>query len=317
MKLSYLNALRALEATLRNGTFSAAAEEIGVTVAAVGQQVRALEDYLGIKLFDRTPSGVRPTPAARAVAFRLTIGFGRIEDVLDELRKERNPYKFTVTMSHFVLEHWLSQRLPGYFQICPDAELAMNTSEGYVDLFEGDVDMAIRFSPEPGPEYSFDYLFSGCFLPVCTPEFAARYNLSPETKDLSGVPLFRLHDMTSDPAWVTWDRLLKRHGLRKDDSGPLERTTGQGMATSGAGLMISGLTESFNDLKKGELVAPLGPAFVTPFSYGYRLVWPAGRSLRGPMRDFRSWLNEEVDRYLIDVWHVVGVKFDRNARPEP
>ena len=56
MKLSHLNGLRALEATLRNGTFTKAAEELGVTVAAIGQQIRALEDYLGLKLRQKSPA---------------------------------------------------------------------------------------------------------------------------------------------------------------------------------------------------------------------------------------------------------------------
>ena len=62
MKLSHLNGLRALEATLRKGTFSAAAKELGVTVAAIGQQLRNLEEYLGVTLFERLPRapGRRP-----------------------------------------------------------------------------------------------------------------------------------------------------------------------------------------------------------------------------------------------------------------
>ena len=86
MKLSHLNALRALEATLRCGTFSAAADELGVTVGAIGQQLRGLEDYLGLRLFDRLPSGVRPTVEAREVAEQLTMGFGAVDEALAQLR---------------------------------------------------------------------------------------------------------------------------------------------------------------------------------------------------------------------------------------
>lgn len=310
MRISHLNGLRALEAALRNGTFAAAAEEMGVTIAAVGQHIKAIEAYLDVKLFDRLPAGARPTAEARRIAERLTRSFTEIEQIMEELGGRRRDRRFVVTMSHFILEHWLSERLPGFHAAHPDLDVQFDTGEEYADLFGGAVDLAIRFSPRPGPEYAFEHLHRGWFFPVCTPDFAERHRLGPGTRDLTGADLFRLHDPTSDPAWVGWEVLLAEHGIRKDDPAPVERLAGQGTALAGNGLMISGLTESFDALASGRLVAPLGPDFVRPFSYGYRLVWPAGRQLRGARAAFRNWIGEEMRIYLDRASRLLGRDLD-------
>lgn len=308
MKLSHLNGLRAFEATLRNGTFTSAADELGVTVAAVGQQIRGLENYLGVKLFDRLPSGSRPTPEALAVASRLRIAFTQIEDVFDELGSGRDPGRIKITMSHFMMDDWLSDRMPDFHEHNPGIEVTYHIGEEFVDLLNSDVDIAIRFSPEPGSEYEFDDLHRGGFMPLCTPEFADKYNLNPKARDLTGVPLFQFHDVTSDPAWVGWEELLDRHSIQKNDPGPIQKISGYRVALSGDGLVICGLTESFNDLIEGRLVAPLGPRFVTQYSYGYRLVWPAGRRLSPAAQTFRKWVLVERDHFITKASAMLGVE---------
>lgn len=308
MKLSHLNGLRALEVTLRKGNFTAAAEELGVTVAAIGQQIRGLEDYLDVKLFERLPSGAKPTEDALAIATLLTVGFSQIEEAFVELGSFRKSGRLRITMSHFMLDDWLAQRMPDFHTRYPGISVSYDIGETYVDLRSSDVDMAIRFSPEPGPEYSFEYLYTGCFMPVCTADFAVRHNLHPQVRNLTGVPLFQFHDVTSDPAWVGWGELLDKHSLRKDDPHPIQQISGYRTALSSEGLLLCGLTESFNDLKEGRLVAPLGPAFVTQYTFGYRLVWPVGRKLSPPMRDFREWVLEQRDQFNVQVSELLGVE---------
>ena len=311
MKLSYLNGLRALEACLRCGSFTAAADEIGVTVAAVGQQIRGLEDYLGVRLFDRKPSGVVPTEAALKVASRLTNGFTQIGEAMEELRTDGQTNKLKISLSHYILDDFLARRLPSLHSIAPEVELTYDTREEFVDLHNSDVDMAIRFSPEPGPEFQFVPLFKGCFMPVCTPEFAEKHRLSPDTRDLTGVPLFQLHDVTSDPEWVDWQEILKRHNIKKNDPGPVHMMSGYRVVLSGEGLLLTGLTESFSDLAEGRVIAPLGPNLVTHLSYGYRLGWPAGRRLTRPMKLFHDWLLDECDTYLKEASEILGLELLR------
>jgi len=306
MKLSHLNGLRALEATLRNGTFTAAADELGVTVAAIGQQIRGLEDFLDLKLFERLPSGARPTEAAISVATRLTVGFTHIDDALKNLAKSKKTATLRIAMSHFMLDDWLAERMPEFHRAHPAVEVRYDIREEYVDLHSDEADLAIRFSPQPGPEYDYEHLHYGCFAPLCTPEFAATHDLRPDQRDLTGVPLYQFHDVTTDPEWVGWPELVARHGITKNDPGPIQQISGYRVALAGEGLVLCGLTESFNDLRDGRLIAPMGPDFVSQFSYGYRLVWPAGRQLTHPMRAFRSWILTERDKFIREASRLLG-----------
>lgn len=306
MKLSHLNGLRALESTLRNGSFSAASRELGVTVAAVGQQIRGLEDYLGVKLFDRLPAGAVPTEAARQIASQLTVGFGRIEDALDTLAAVRRAIKLRISTFKWFHEDWLSDRMPGFYDRHPHVEVEFELGDKLVDLVRGEADMAIRFGPPGGSELKREHLFFGGMLPLCTPEFAKARGLDQSTRDLSGIPLFRFSPTSVDPAIVGWTELIKRHGFRRDDPSPPTRVAGTRAALSGHGLVLCGLVSSFAEIRAGRLVAPLGPRMYTSYSYSYSLVWSAARSPTPAMGSFRKWLFSERDGFLAEASRLIG-----------
>jgi LysR family glycine cleavage system transcriptional activator len=308
MKLSHLNGLRALEATLRNGTFSAASEELGVTVAAIGQQVRSLEDFLAVKLFDRRPSGAVPTEAARQVAAQLTVGFGQIDDALGQLGAVRRAEKLRVATFKWFHEDWLTERMPKFYDRCPQVEVEFDLGDRFVDLIRGEADMAVRIAPFIGSELSREHLCDGGFLPICSPDFAQAHGLDETTRVLTGVPLFRYSPTTGDPAIVGWAELLDRHGIGRNDRDPPNRVAGIRAALSGQGLVLCGLVSSFAELRAGRLVAPLGPRLYTPYSYPYTLVWSAGRSLTPAMRSFRDWMLLERDTFLLEASERVGLE---------
>lgn len=310
MKVTHLNGLRALEATLRNGTFTAAAEELGVTVAAIGQQIRGLEDYLGVKLFERRPSGAVPTEAARRVAEQLTVGFGQIDAALGDLGAVRTAGKLRVATFKWFHEDWLTERMPRFYDGNAEVEVTFDLGDRFVDLVRGDADMGIRVAPSIGPELKREHLFQGGFLPVCTPDFARTHGLGEATDDLTGVPLFRYSPTGGDPAIVGWPELLECHGLRRDDPEPPNRVAGTRAALSGLGLVLCGLVSSFDELAAGRLVAPLGPRLYTSYTHPYTLVWSGSRSLTPAMRRFRDWMLDERATFLADASRVVGVTLD-------
>lgn len=307
MKLTHLNGLRALEATLRNSTFTAASEEMGVTVAAIGQQIRGLEDYLGVKLFDRHPSGAVPTDAACEVAAQLTIGFGQIEDALAQLAAVRRASRLRVATFKWFHEDWLTDRMPGFYAAHPDVDVEFDLGDRFVDLVRGDADIAVRVGASGGSELKREHLFMGGYLPLCTTDFAMKYGLDHTTEDLTGVPLFTYAPTSGDPAIVGWPELLKRHRIRRDDLTPANRVAGIGAALAGHGLVLCGLVSSFADIRAGRLVAPLGPRLYTRYSFPYCLVWSAGRSLNPAMRAFRDWIHAERREFLKEAAEVIGI----------
>ena len=107
---TYLRSLQALELAVREGSFAAAAESLGITPAAVGQRVKALEDYLGVELLVRGRAGIRPAPGLLAALPHLHQGFGELAQAARELELQRGHELHIAAASDFV-ELWLVPRL--------------------------------------------------------------------------------------------------------------------------------------------------------------------------------------------------------------
>ena len=305
MRVTHLNGLRALEATLRTGGFRAAANELGVTTAAVGQQIRTLEKFLGRALFLRMGSGVQPTDQARNIERKLTAGFTTIEDVVNQLKYHQPKNRLAVTLPSSFAENWFAGRLPEFYRVNSEIDLRLDASNRMVDLFAEDFDFAIRYG-QPSPEiYDEEQLFGDFVLPVCTPEFAKQYQLSNEQKLLEGVPLIHLDERTPDPQWADWIKWGEAFGFQRDTLQAGIRLTefnsGIQTAVRGQGLVLCGITEAYNSIKEGILVAPFGPKLNCPASYQYRLVSVHGRELSKLQSQFKSWVVKIARKFRSEV----------------
>lgn len=294
MRVSHLNNLRALEAALRTGSFRAAAAELGVTPAAVGQQVRGLEDYLGRQLLLRTTRGVTATEAARRVEHRLTAGFLAIEEIIGLLKNRHSGNRVAITLPSSFAENWFTGRLADFYRLNSEIDLRLDASNRMVDLVSEDFDFAIRYSEPAQGNFDEVELFGDYVLPVCTPEFAAQHGLSTDTKSLRGVPLVHLGNRTPDPNWADWTRWgetfeLDGDGLQ-DGIRLTEFNSGLPTAIRGQGLVLCGIVEAFNALGDGSLISPFGIERACPGSYEYRLVAVSGRELSPLQIQFRDWI---------------------------
>ena len=305
MRTSHLNALRALEAVLRTGNFSAAAADLNVTPAAIGQQIRQLERYLGCHLFERRPSGARATPQAQGVKEKLSSSFGLLSGILDDLGRRQPTNRVAVTMPQSFAENWFVHRLTGFFKDAGGVDLRLDSTNRRVDLLAEDIDYAIRYSPPPPEMLCAIDLFGDWVLPVCTPSFAHIHALDESTRCLEGVPLIHLENRTPDPDWSDWPQWgaafdFSPAGL---GAGPsfMQFSSGLQAAIAGQGLVLAGLAEAWQALGDELLVAPFGKGRRVATSYRYRLVYPADRP-RSPMRRrFERWIVQEATRFEREV----------------
>ena len=305
MNVSHLNALRALEATLRQGSFKMAADELGVTTAAIGQQIRTLEDYLDRKLFLRTNKGVQPTDNAIGIQQKLTTSFATIEDVIGDLKRSRSRNRLAITLPSSFAENWFTDRLSEFYKRNSEIDLRLDARNRMVDLLTEDFDFAIRYSSSQADTYQESNLFGDVVLPVCTPDFAEAHRLSIDTKSLAGVPLIHLGKRTPDPEWIDWIKWGEIFGF---DSGSLregihltEFNSGIQTAIRGQGLVLCGLVEAYNSIQQGVLVNPFGIEYCHPTSYQYRLVSVQGRSLSTLQQQFRDWVVDTADEFHTDM----------------
>lgn len=302
MKLRHLNALRALEAALRLGSLGAAADEIEVTKAAIGRQIRALESALGIVLFDRGPAGLVPRPEAREVAAQLTAGFSALADVLESWESGASDRRVAVTLPESFAVNWFTPRVADFYRQASEVDLRLDASNRRQDIVAGPFQFAIRYAPPPDAGLAADPLFGDCVLPVCTPAFAARHGLEATTRCLHGVPLIHLDNRTPDPDWAGWPDWAGRAGIAWEETAGQVRfsrvVSGLEAALSGQGLVLGGLVEAHDALAAGRLVAPWGVSRSVPTGYVYRLLWREGRRLSPVQRRFRDWVVDTAQAFM-------------------
>lgn len=255
LRLPSLNALRAFEAAARCGSFVKAADELGVTAGAVTQQIRQLEAWLGVRLFDRLAQGVALTPAARAALPRLSRGFDMLAHSVQDLRAAHEGRALTIAALPCIAQLWLSPRLPALQQSFPGLQASVTAMEQPPDTRRDRYDLSLFYLDE-APASALA-LGPDAILPVCTPAIAARLKT---TADLASETL--LHDAVWRSDWARW---LDSVGARKAvdaGRGPAFSLYALALdaALSGTGVLMGRLSLVQPYLADGRLVAPLGPA---------------------------------------------------------
>ncbi|MCS6986954.1 MAG: LysR substrate-binding domain-containing protein [Sphingomonadaceae bacterium] len=165
-----LNALRVFDAAARTLSFARAADELAVTPAAVGQQIRALEETLGVILFRRTPRGLELTAEAEAALPALKAGFARLEEAVQTLQAGQGPGRLTLAVARGALRHWLSPRLSRWMAEHPETQVRILPLDGPVDFSGLNLDLALSFGPPPDAEGVFGRkLADEVLVPVARP----------------------------------------------------------------------------------------------------------------------------------------------------
>ncbi|WP_160006552.1 transcriptional regulator GcvA [Rhizobium sp. 18055] len=167
-RLPPLNGLRAFEVAARHLNFRAAAEELGVTQAAVAQQVRGLEKELELKLFDRLPRALALTEAGRGYADSIRRAFELMSEATSTLRPE--PLRLTISITPTFASKWLIPRLPDFLAAHPDLDMRILASERVSNFQSDAVDIAVRLARPPfAPGLQAELLFEQELVAVCSP----------------------------------------------------------------------------------------------------------------------------------------------------
>ncbi|HEV2569363.1 LysR family transcriptional regulator [Sphingomonas sp.] len=163
-----LNGLRVLDAAARHLSFTRAADELAVTPAAVGQQIRALEDTLGTVLFRRTTRGLELTPEAEAGLDALRHGFLCFEDAVRAMQAGQSSKVLTIAAPRDLTARWLSSRLGDLAKQDPELRFHLIAADEAIDFTEANLDLAIRLMVDKG-ELEGVSVGSASFLKVASP----------------------------------------------------------------------------------------------------------------------------------------------------
>lgn len=193
-----LNALRVLDAAARHLSFTKAADELAVTPAAVGQQIRALEDVLGVVLFKRLTRNLELTPEAERGLPALRAGFLQFEESVRLMQEGQGSKTLTIAAPRDFTAKWLAARLAAYGADKPDMRFVLASADGEVDFTQANLDLAIIHGAMPAEEeLSGVSLGAEMMLVVARPDAAGRLATAG---DLAATAL--IHHPGSD--WTGW-----------------------------------------------------------------------------------------------------------------
>ncbi|TKD50116.1 LysR family transcriptional regulator [Sphingomonas baiyangensis] len=145
-----LNGLRVLDAAARHLSFTRAADELAVTPAAVGQQIRALEDMLGVVLFRRTTKGLELTPEGAGGLTALRGGFLQFEEAVRAMQAQQSSKALTIAAPRDVTQKWLLPRLAAIAAADRELRFQLLAAEEGLDFAQANLDLAIRWGEGPG-----------------------------------------------------------------------------------------------------------------------------------------------------------------------
>jgi len=285
----HMNGLRALEAVGRHGTLQGAADELGVSIGAVSQQLQKAEERLGRPAFDRTGRRLMPNAFGLALLPRLTAGFRTLDEALTMARGHAETI-LTVSVAPVFASKWLVQRLSSFSSVQPDIIVRLDASVALVNPDTSDVDIAIRVGDGSWPRVRKEFLLPQEVFPVCTPALADRLG-SP--RDLAHLPIVR--DANSTLSWNLW---LSQFGIDERELGDGHSFTDASLcldaAVAGQGVMLAWQTLAHSALVAGQLVAPFTERATT--GLGYYLVSSARRDEPAKVRAFKRWIRSEISR---------------------
>lgn len=294
-----LNALRAFDAAARHMSFKLAADDLSVTPAAISQQIRSLEDFLGVELFRRTNRSLVLTEAAQLSLAPLKEAFERMEEAVDILTESKTSNVLKVSVSPSFASKWLVPRLASYYERRPDAIVKISATMQITDFKAEDVDLAIRYGRGNYTGLHEEEILRETVFPVCAPDLFDDADPSARTP-CAILKHTLIHDDSTaeDESVPTWAMWLKAAGVEMPDGMPALHFNNHALAieaaVAGRGVVLARSAIAEEDLKAGRLIKPFGEA--VPINFAHYIVCPEDKLKNERVQDFIDWLHTETDQ---------------------
>jgi LysR family glycine cleavage system transcriptional activator len=295
-RLPHLNSLRAFDAVARHMSFAKAAGELGVTPAAVSQQIKMLEDYLGLELFRRAKRAIFLTDAAQLMLPEVREGFDLVASGLSRARAQRVRRYLVVSITPSVAARWLMPRLERFNTLHPDIDIRLNTTTQVIEFSREDVDIAVRYGGGNWPGLEVIKLMSEEAFPVCSPKLLKGGHPLRNFGALRYHTLIHDDSMPSHSDFPTWAFWLEAAGASEIDATRGLHVNASMLAIQaaidGQGVALGRSVLVHDDLAKRRLVKPFN--LTLPLRFGYYIVHPRKPQADPAVKAFKRWLLAEV-----------------------
>lgn len=292
--LPQLNLLRTFEAAAWHESFTAASQELAITQSAVSQQIRQLEETIGLRLFERLPQRVRLTTAGAIYADTIREALGIIARASNRVVAASDQQALTVLVSPSFANRWLIPRLDRFRKRHPDIQVTILSMPDPVDLGRQRIDLAVRWGNGRWPGAPLHYLGDQRIVPVCSPGYLAGRPPIRNALELSRQTLLHL---TRDNHWGALFEALgvspapEADTIFFSDTSPMLEACVQGH-----GIGLSSILLADADLRAGRLVV----AFQAEINvgHGFYVLSRESSEEKPASHIFRKWLTMEYEDTL-------------------
>ena len=293
-----LSSLRSFEAVARQLSFSKAAEELNVTPGAVSQQIRALEELLGARLFDRTRRSVALTRVAARMLPDVQAGLGLLSRACSNPSVPLTERTLNISVTPSFASKWLLPRLPSFYGQHADIDLRISATVELADFRRDEIDLAIRLGHGRYRGLHAEPLFAEGLTPLCSPKILKGKGRLTTPDDLRKHRIIHDTSIPGQDEHSAWDKWLALAGAKHISARRGVRFTlaelAMQAAIDGAGILLGRLVLAEGDVAAGRLVRPFKT--VLPLDVSYFLVRSEDATPRAEMLHFRNWLFDSLKK---------------------
>jgi LysR family glycine cleavage system transcriptional activator len=287
-RLPPLRSFRVLEAAARHQNYTRAADELHLTHSAVSHQIHALEETLGVRLFERSGRQMRATETGRQLAQDVRATLDALAAAVERVRGADIANSITVSVLPSFAAAWLVARLGGFLERHPQVELRLESTTALADFRNDGVDVAIRYGSGNYEDLESVKLFDDEVFPTMSPKLRRSARIRAPA-DLARVPLLRIRNQP----WAPWFAAAGMN-LAEPRRGPVFNDSELALqaAIQGQGVVLARGSLAAAKLRAGVLVAPFKQRIASPQTC--YLVYPPQHARKPSVQLFRDWLLEEL-----------------------
>lgn len=293
-----LNGMIYFEAVARHGRVARAAEDLKVSPSAVSQQIKLLEEMLGVSLFRREKRQLSLTLEGEQLFMAVTSALGLLRNARQTVSRQRASHQLIIRMVPSFAVRWLGPRLAGFINQNPEWDLRIDANPDPSNFDREVVDLDIRYGPSTWEGLHCELILSDYVLPLCSPVYREQIREAYGPDDQSILQNARLID--SVRAVIQWNNWLAGHRIIRSSSAAALRFDRSSMALQQAvnhiGVALESTTLAAKELLDGTLV-PLAPSLGAVRFPAYWIVSPSRHQSRKLVQVFRNWILSEAHEH--------------------
>ena len=284
-----LSTLPAFEASARLLSFTKAGQELHLSQAAISQQIKHLENNLGVDLFERMPRKIKLTEQGQKFQHTVSVVMELLDSSTQNLQSTNYNFGLTIAADISMAHMWLLPNFPSFGKAFPDIDVSIFASEQESECLKPGIDLALLYGNGSWDGFDAQLLIEEEVFPVCSPaymETLSKYSHYPNFEYV----LFDLNPMRWD--WVDWQHLLSQHQLFKGRQVRFYQFNSMPLLTqatvNGEGIGLGWKTLVDEHLKRGELIRPFDVSLKT--NRGYYVLKPVNATTTAKAQHLYDWI---------------------------